>query len=149
MGLRAIELSPELVRNRFMVGTFGHLSGALSRDEVGRLLTEWAELSGAEEPERFLMLLDAGEDNAAHASAMALVEELDEKRLATPLQQARMYVMLEENERAIQMIERAHRERQPQLVWVATDPVIPDEVRRDERFARVLAEMGLPNRMSE
>ena len=149
LGLRAIELSPELVRNRFMVGTRGHSSGVLSRDEVGRLLTEWAELSGAEEPERMLLLLDAGEDDSAHAAAMALVEELDEKRLATSLQQARMYVMLEENERAIQMIERAHRERKPQLVWVATDPVIPDEVRCDERIVRILAEMGLPNGMSE
>ena len=147
--LRAIELSPERAHIRLRVAMFGHRFGVMPREEVEQMLIRWAELSGVDNPERMPVLLEAEHDDAARPEAMALIRELDESGHASGHQLADLYILLEEHELAIRMIERAYRDREPQMVELGVDPQIPEEIRRDERIVRILDEMGLPNGIAQ
>jgi hypothetical protein len=54
---------------------------------------------------------------------------------------ARVDLCLGEPDRALARLERAAEERDPFMVWV---PPALDQLHGDDRFARILARLGLP-----
>ena len=65
------------------------------------------------------------------------------RRYVSPYGVALMYVGLGEREQAFQWLEKAHEERNVELIWIKVDPRL-DPLRPDPRFADLMRRVGLP-----
>src|SRR5262245_29992045 len=77
--------------------------------------------------------------------ALRVIDELQRspgERRASPFHFALIHVGLGENDRAIELLEKAYEERVERLVWLRADPRF-DPLRLDPRFNDLLARMGL------
>jgi hypothetical protein len=64
------------------------------------------------------------------------------ERRISPFHFALIYIGLGENDRAIDLLEKAYDERVERLVWLRADPRF-DPLRLDPRFNDLLTRMGL------
>jgi TolB-like protein/Flp pilus assembly protein TadD len=77
--------------------------------------------------------------------ALRVIEELQRspgERRVSPFHIALIYIGLGENDRAIDLLEKAYDERVERLVWLRADPRF-DPLRLDPRFNDLLTRMGL------
>jgi serine/threonine protein kinase/Tfp pilus assembly protein PilF len=78
--------------------------------------------------------------------ALRVLDELQRspgQRRASPFHLALIYVGLGENDRAIELLNKACDERAERLVWLRADPRF-DPIRLDPRFNEIMLRMGLP-----
>ena len=79
-----------------------------------------------------------------HTEMQAIVDELDRqpgRRYVSPYNMARVHATAGDSELAFQWLERAHQERNPDLIELRSEPVF-DSLRPDPRFADLLRRVG-------
>jgi serine/threonine-protein kinase len=79
------------------------------------------------------------------AEAMSFIERLKDRATraeVSPYDFAEAYVGIDENDLAIEHLERSLTLRSPELLGVASDPIF-DPIRRDPRFTSMLRQIGL------
>jgi serine/threonine-protein kinase len=77
--------------------------------------------------------------------ALRVIDELQRspgERRVSPFHFALIYIGLGENDRAIELLEKAYDERVERLVWLRADPRF-DPLRLDPRFKEIMIRMGL------
>jgi serine/threonine-protein kinase len=117
----------------------GKLTGALADMRKGAtLLTGNVVVSG-----------DIGHVHARaneRREALRVIDELRQlstRRYVSPFEIALIYVGLGEQDRAFEWFEKAYADRADMLVYLNVDPRL-DAIRRDPRFAALVARVGLP-----
>ncbi len=91
---------------------------------------------------RGLEALYAG--NRARAESDApLVERAAEERREDYMDAARLWAELGQKDRAVECLKRSLERREPQIIWVKTDPRLRS-LRGDARYAALVAAVGLP-----
>jgi adenylate cyclase len=73
--------------------------------------------------------------------ALKIIGEVSKKPAATPFNIARIYAALGENDRAIEFLDEAYRERSPETVGLKVDPSF-DKLRSDPRFRDLCGRVG-------
>jgi TolB-like protein/Tfp pilus assembly protein PilF len=139
---RALELDPAFP---YAHGGLWALYDLAGRDpERGEALRAW--LAGVEERE-LLALHDALPAGTPHREALRQLgraaEQLAERRRVTLGLGAALLAAAGELDAAEAWLLRAHRERDPELVWLAMDPAW-EPLRKRPAIVRVLGEMRLP-----
>ena len=78
-------------------------------------------------------------------NALNTVTQLDDERrehYLSPTHQAMVYAALKDADKAISYLEEGLAERDPWMLWIATDPRC-DNLRSDPRFDRLVKQVGL------
>jgi serine/threonine protein kinase/tetratricopeptide (TPR) repeat protein len=87
-------------------------------------------------------LAQAGQRNEAE-EVLRQLEELSTQRYVSPVDMAMIHIGLEDNERAIEDLERAYEEHADRMSWIKVNPVF-DPLRSDLRFQSILQRMNFP-----
>jgi TolB-like protein/tRNA A-37 threonylcarbamoyl transferase component Bud32/Tfp pilus assembly protein PilF len=82
--------------------------------------------------------------------ALGVLEELNEQSAAQYVSSifiSPVYALLQDNDKAFELLELAYKERDPDLIWLKVDPYF-DVIRSDPRYEAMLKKLGL-SRVSE
>jgi len=84
----------------------------------------------------------AGQRNEAE-EVLRQLEELATQRYVSPVDLAMLHVGLDNNEQAIEYLEKAYEEHADRMSWIKVNPVF-DPLRSDPRFQAILQRMNFP-----
>jgi serine/threonine-protein kinase len=85
-----------------------------------------------------------GERDTAHGKLAKISADIASgQQRVGKMQLAYAHLALGEREQALQLLERALDEREPDLLWLAVDPRA-DELRSERRFQQVVGRLGIP-----
>jgi len=73
------------------------------------------------------------------------VEEKSKSGKASPYLAATIYAGLAQNDKAMELIEKAYREKSLDIAWTLKSDLRTDNLRSDPRFQNLLSRVGLPN----
>jgi len=120
----------------------GDVSGAIAALRSAYELNEEEEgvkaLAGARTEEDYERA-----EAAVDRARLAALEALAKERYVSPLDLARLHARLGEHEKAFALLEEAHAERSPGLLYLKVDRAW-DRVRGDARFAAMVRRVGIP-----
>jgi tetratricopeptide (TPR) repeat protein len=143
----ALQLEPESASAYFVRSRIDAARGAL--DEARWANEKALSVAGAAVSTSWrahLIRLEAlgGAVDRARTALAAFQDELARSRQRVGrAQMAYIHEALGERTRAIDLLEQAFGEREPDLLWLAVDPRV-DALRSDPRFERVLVQLGMP-----
>ena len=139
---QALQSRPELGRAHFELGISYMVKGDLNSGiiELQRALTL------SRRNPRFLAYLGYAEAVSGHATKareiLSELEDLSRQQFVSPVDIAEVHASLGHKEQAFALLEKACRDRDPELTRLKTDRRI-DVIRSDSRFDAVLRQVGL------
>jgi hypothetical protein len=121
----------------------GVLLSAGRYDEAIQAFESWLRLEGFEETDRIRTVVAGIEDPAGRTVSRGVLRQLEAEDRVRPIVWVQLWAELDEMEHAIELLETAYADRDPNVIFVGTDPRYAT-VRSDPRVVRILEEMGLP-----
>ncbi len=138
---RGIELAPNLQVLSWEKA--GVLLSVGRYDEASSAFESWLRLEGFEEPDRIRTVVAGIEDPAGRTVSREVLRQLESEGRVRPIMWVQLWAELDDMEHAIELLETAYAARDPNVIFVGTDPRYAT-VRSDPRTVRMLEEMGLP-----
>jgi tetratricopeptide (TPR) repeat protein len=139
---KTVELDPSFVRARLYLGwTYeakGMFNDAIAEYEKARALDDSPVIAAS----LAHVLAEAGRKDQAEKLLVEL-NDLSQRRYVSAYDLALIHAALGENDRAVQLLEKAYQERSPSLSWLKVDPRL-DRLRSDPRFEDLMRRVGLP-----
>ena len=138
---RGIELAPNLQVLSWEKA--GVLLSAGRYDDAIQAFESWLRLEGFDEPDRIRTVVAGIENPASRTVSRGVLRQLEAEDRVRPIVWVQLWAELDEMEHAIELLETAYADRDPNVIFVGTDPRYAT-VRSDPRVVRILEEMGLP-----
>jgi TolB-like protein/DNA-binding SARP family transcriptional activator/Tfp pilus assembly protein PilF len=136
---RTVAMDPGFAIPHFFLHRVHLLEGRLdAAEDAGR---RWAELTGAMTADAVVTLSRAPGDPDARRAALALLHERERDPAPRWLDLAFYYVVLDERDAALHVLEEGLRARAPMMLQVGAAPWF-DALRGDERMERLRREVG-------
>jgi TolB-like protein/Tfp pilus assembly protein PilF len=143
----ALQLEPGSASAYFVLSRIDAARGAIDEAIVANERTLAIAADGASNAWRAhlirLRALAGAPDEARAALARLPAEIAARKQRVGSAQLAYVHEALGERDRAIELLEQALSEREPDILWLAVDPRA-DSMRAYPRFGQVLARLGIP-----
>ncbi len=138
---RAIELQP--AQPELQLDLAGFLLTADRFEEAVRVYESWLALEGYEDPSEIRTVVEGVEDPARRDAARAALHRLESDSRVRPVHWVPLWAELGDIEHAIDLLEIAYAEGDPNMINLGVDPR-NESVRHDPRVSRMLDGMGLP-----
>jgi TolB-like protein/Tfp pilus assembly protein PilF len=140
---KTLELEPDFHVAYWVLG-LNHLQLGMHEEAIREFQRAY-EFSGGD-PQMMGLLGHAYAVSGKEVEARKIIEDLGElgkQRYVSPFQLAIIYSGLQENDLALEWLEKAYQERYYWLGQLGVDPTF-DNLRRDARFVDLLERLGLP-----
>jgi TolB-like protein/DNA-binding winged helix-turn-helix (wHTH) protein/Tfp pilus assembly protein PilF len=121
----------------------------MRRGEQEKAIAEFekARATSGDTPAILSNLAQAYALSGRRAEALRLVSQLEQRsssRFVSPWNLARIYVSLDDNERAIRLLERAAEQKVGWVILLGVDPAF-DRLRDDPKFVQLIDRIGIPH----
>jgi TolB-like protein/Tfp pilus assembly protein PilF len=138
---RTLEMEPDFQQAHYYLGEALTMKGMYAE-----ALAAYRKVSPAEYEQQVLALVGYAHavsgDREAALRTLENLERLAQQRYVSSYVKAIIYAGLEEEERALALLERAYEERATWMVFLSADPLL-DRLRPHHRFQHLLERMGL------
>ena len=112
-------------------------------DEAASDYEDWLELEGFADPEEIRTVIAGIEDPARSAPARQVLSRLEAQDRVGPFNWVQLWAELGDIDHAVELLEIAQRESEPQLLFLGVDPRF-ELVREEPAVLRIIRELGLP-----
>ena len=140
---RTLEIIPNFPRAIYWLG-FGYIKKEMYREAIEQFQLV-LNLSGGDSVDLAALgyaYAIAGQRNEAE-EVLRQLEALSNQRYVSPVDMAMLHVSLDNNEQAIEYLEKGYEEHADRMSWIKVNPVF-DPLRSDSRFQALLQRMNFP-----
>ena len=138
---RAIEGRPDVPEIR--LDRAGALLLLHRYEEAAADYERWLELEGFDDPAEIRTVIAGIEDPAYSAPARQALERLEAQDRVGPFNWIQLWAELGAIDHAVELLELAYRDSEPQLLFLGVDPRF-ERIREEPAAVRIMREIGLP-----
>ena len=140
---RTLEIAPNFQRAIYWLG-FGYIKKEMYREAIEQfqLVLDLSDGDSVDLAALGYAYAVAGQINEA-GEILRQLEELSNQRYVSPVDLAMLHVGLDNNEQAIEYLDKAYEEHADRMSWIKVNPVF-DPLRSDPRFQALLQQMNFP-----